>query len=61
MAWSLDLRKKSDIPKFRLPDDRVRLFVWSELPDNLKIQNKLMGTQQGRLLSVLDVPKPVKP
>lgn len=61
MAWSLDLRKHSDIPTCRLPDDRLRLFVWSELPDNLKVANKLMSRQQGRVLAVIDVPKPVKP
>jgi hypothetical protein len=61
MAWSLDLRKHGDIPTYRLPDDRLRLFVWSQLPDNLKVEDKLMGSQQGRVLFLIDVLKPVKP
>jgi hypothetical protein len=61
IAWSLDLRQQSDLRTFRLPADRARLFVWSELPENLKIQNKLMGSQQGRVLYVIDVPRAVKP
>ena len=42
-------------------DDRMRLFVWSELPNNLKVANPSMSRQQGRVLAVIDVPKPVKP
>jgi hypothetical protein len=61
MAWSLDLQKFGDISTFHFPDDTLRLFVWSELPDKFKVDNKLMGSQQGRTLFLIDVPKPVKP
>ena len=61
MAWSLDLRRHSEIPAYRLPDDRVRLFVWAELPESLKVESARIGRQQGRVLYVVDLPKPVKP
>ena len=61
IAWSLDLRKAGDLRTMRLATDRARLFVWSDLPDNLKIENKMMRNQQGRVLYVIDVPRPVKP
>ncbi len=61
IAWSLNLRKKGDLRTMRLAADSARLFVWSELADNLKIENKAMRSQQGRVLYVIDVPRPVKP
>jgi hypothetical protein len=61
IAWSLDLRKQGDLHTTHLPTDHARLFVWSELPDTLKIENKMMPSQQGRVLYVIDVPRPVKP
>ncbi len=61
IAWSLHLRRQGDIPKFLLPDDRVRLFVWAEQPEPLKIEGAWRGSQQGRVLYVVDVTKAVKP
>jgi hypothetical protein len=60
IAWSLGLRRQSDIGTFVLPDDRLRIFLWSELPESLKIEGPGMGKQQGRVLYVVDVQKPVK-
>jgi hypothetical protein len=60
IAWSLGLRRRSEIPKFVLPDDRVRLFVWGELPEGMRVNEPRMRSQQGRMLYVVDVFKPVK-
>jgi len=61
IAWSLGLKRRSDIPTFVFPSDRVRLFVWAELPESLRVNDPRMGSQQGRMLYVVDVLKPVKP
>jgi hypothetical protein len=61
IAWSLHLRQQGDIAKFTLPADRLRLFVWTQLPESMKVEGPRMGTQQGRVLYVVDIPKPVKP
>ncbi len=60
IAWSLHLHRQSEIPTFRLPDDRIRLFVWSELPDSLKMAGSQLKTQRGRMLYVFDILKPGK-
>jgi hypothetical protein len=60
IAWSLGLKRRSEISTFVLPSDRVRLFVWAELPESLRVNDPRMGSQQGRMLYVVDVLKPVK-
>jgi hypothetical protein len=60
IAWSLNLNRQSEIPTFRLPDDSIRLFVWSELPDSLKMAGSQLKTQKGRMLYVFDILKPGK-
>jgi hypothetical protein len=60
MAWSLGLRRHSQIATFAFPTDRVRLFVWAELPESLRVTDPRMGSQQGRMLYVVDIQKPVK-
>jgi hypothetical protein len=60
IAWSLELHRQSEIPKYQLPDDRIRLFVWSELPNSLKIAGPQMKAQGGRVLYVFDILKPGK-
>lgn len=61
VAWSLHLRRQSDIPEFHLADDRLCLLVWADLPDRLKVQGPRFTNQKGRVLYVYDIPKPVKP
>ncbi len=60
VAWSLGLKKRDEIVTFRLPDEAIRVFLWSPLPKSLELVGPHMGKQQGRVLYVLDFPKPVK-
>lgn len=54
---SLRLERHGQLPNFSLPDDRLRLFVFADLPENLKIDGQQFGAQSGRVLYVIDVPK----
>ena len=60
VAWSLDLKKRDEIATFHLPEETIRVFLWSPLPKSLELVGPHMGKQQGRVLYVLDFPKPVK-
>jgi len=60
LAWSLGLKQRDDIATFRLPDESIRVFLWSPLPKSLELVGPHMGKQQGRVLYVLDFSKPVK-
>jgi hypothetical protein len=60
LAWSLDLKSRTEIPNFRLPAETIRLFLWCPLPKSLELVGPRMGKQQGRVLYVLDFAKPVK-
>ncbi len=61
IAWSLGEQRRTPLQKFQLPDDRVRLFVPADLPENLKVDNPQLGRQNGLVLYVVDIPKPVTP
>ena len=41
-----------------LPPDRVRLFLYADLPDGFRVQDPRFGNQEGHVLYVQDVFKP---
>ncbi|MBI1311737.1 hypothetical protein GC176_10630 [bacterium] len=66
MIRDLGLRLLSDIPDFKLSDDRVRVYVLCELPEALDTRDanspkQPLGSQSGRLLYSLDVTLPAAP
>ena len=61
VAQSLGLTQSSDFDTLRLPDDRVRLFVYAPMPENHFIQSDFIGKQAGYVLYCLDVFKPENP
>ena len=59
IAWSFNSKKRDEIINSVLPDDRVRLFVTAELPPAFALQSQQLDVQKGRVVYVIDIPRPV--
>lgn len=55
IARSLDVKEGDRMQDFTLLDDRVRVFIYAPLPEELYLQHDAFTRQQGRALYCIDV------
>ena len=67
IARHLGLNSQQEVEDFSFPDDRVRLFVYATLPEQLQVRYAvdedapITGRQQGRVLYCIDLFDPEEP
>lgn len=56
----LNLHRPSEINQYQGERARIKLFLYAEIPEELKIKTNVQGVQQGRILFAYDLPLPEK-
>jgi hypothetical protein len=55
---SLGIHNAAQLPGFSLPDDRIRVFVYAEMPESFHTLSDQLGTPDGYVLYCIDVVRP---
>jgi hypothetical protein len=56
IARSLGVHNYNEMADFKLPLDRVRVYIYAPMPDEFFVNPELFGKQMGYVLYVIDVP-----
>lgn len=56
----LNLVRPSQLSQYQDEQSRIKLFLYSEIPEEFKLKTNVQGLQQGRVLFAYDLPLPEK-